>query len=378
MKKSAERSPRLLYLLPRYDSNSPEHIYHLYGFLGKLQDRIPLEVIVERAAGALPPDVPMRPLWIRVPALRLAEECIRFFLARLRGIKTFYVHYSYTGAIAASIVARLLGGRVFYWSCSLYKELRLGDDAPLGKRIRQRIDEGLLELSVRACTHLVTGTPRVADYYVRQAGIPAEKIRLLPNFADVERFRNGSRAEARKKLKSARRAQDRPLSAPGRSAQRGALPAGDRAPDCEGSRPDDIPGRRGRAVPGGTAPARRRGKPRRIFRFPRMGAEQGCPGLLPRRGPLPDAVGRGRVPARACSRRWRRAARSSRSMSAAFATSSRKAWPAALWSGATSAPSPGRAFKLCRIPICAERGAGRAGNKRFYFPKSACWKPSCG
>ena len=53
---------------------------------------------------------------------------------------------------------------------------------------------------MRACTHLVTGTPRVADYYVREAGIPAGKIRLLPNFTDAERFRNTTRKDARKKL----------------------------------------------------------------------------------------------------------------------------------------------------------------------------------
>lgn len=201
MKKSAQRTPRLMYLLPRYDSNSPEHIYHLYGFLRKLQDRIPLEVIVERVSGAPPPDLRIRPLWIRTPALRWIEEGIRFFLARLRGIKTFYVHYSYTGVIAASIVARLLGGRVFYWSCSLYKEFRLAADAPRGERIRQRMNERLLEISVRACTHLVTGTPRVAEYYVREAGIPAGKIRLLPNFTDAARFRSTTREDARKKLK---------------------------------------------------------------------------------------------------------------------------------------------------------------------------------
>ncbi len=201
MKKSAQRSPRLLYILPRYDSNSPEHIYHLYGFLRKLQNRIPLEVIVERVSGESPPDLRMRPLWIRTPALRWIEEGIRFFLARLRGIKTFYVHYSYTGVIAASIVVRLLGGRVFYWSCSLYKEFRFAADAPTGERIRQRVNEWLLETSVRACTHLVTGTPRVADYYVREVGIPAGKIRLLPNFTDAERFRSVTRNDARKKLK---------------------------------------------------------------------------------------------------------------------------------------------------------------------------------
>ncbi|MGB7537160.1 MAG: glycosyltransferase family 4 protein [Anaerolineales bacterium] len=203
MKKSAERTPRLIFLLPRYDSDSPEHIYHLYGFLRKLRERIPAEVIVERISGAPPADVPMRPLWIRTPALRLIEECVRFFLARLRGIKTFYVHYSYTGVLAASVVVRLLGGRVFYWSCSLYKEFRPGADAPRRERMRQRVNEWLLELSVRACTHLVTGTPRVAEYYVRHAGIPAEKIRLLPNFTDIDRFQAVTRAEARKQLRLA-------------------------------------------------------------------------------------------------------------------------------------------------------------------------------
>jgi glycosyltransferase involved in cell wall biosynthesis len=197
----ADRRIRLLYLLPRYDADSPEHVYHLYGFLKKLQNRIPIEVYVERVSGALPRDVPMRPLRIRIPALRLVEECARFFLARLRGIKTFYVHYSYTGVIAASVVVRLLGGRVFYWSCSLYKEFRLGADAPRGEQLRQRISEWLLEFSVRACTHLVTGTPRVAEYYIRHIGLAPEKVRLLPNFTDVDRFRCVTRTEARKKLR---------------------------------------------------------------------------------------------------------------------------------------------------------------------------------
>ena len=159
-----------------------------------------MEVIVERVSGAPPPDVRMRPLWIRTPALRWIEESIRFFLARMRGIKTFYVHYSYTGVIAASIVVRLLGGRVFYWSCSLYKEFRPGAGASLPERVRQRLNEWMLELSVRVCTHLVTGTPRVAEYYVRHVGIPPQKIRLLPNFTDVDRFRSVTRMDARKKL----------------------------------------------------------------------------------------------------------------------------------------------------------------------------------
>ena len=203
MKKSARPQARLLYLLPSYDANSPEHVYHLYGFLRKLGDRIPLEVFVERVASPLPTDVPMHPLRIRIPALRMFEEFFLFLLARWRGIGIFYVHYSYTGAIAGSIVTRLFGGRIYYWNCSLYKELRLPAKAPWGDRLRQRIQERLLEISVRGCTHLVTGTPRVAEYYVQHVGIPRRKIRLLPNHVDVNRFRSVPRSESRKTLRLA-------------------------------------------------------------------------------------------------------------------------------------------------------------------------------
>jgi glycosyltransferase involved in cell wall biosynthesis len=195
------RKPALLYLLPRYDADSPEHFYHLYDFLKKLQNRIPLEVVVERATGALPRDVPMRLLWIRFPLFRLAEEFFVFLAARMRGIRDFYIHYSYTGAIAASAVVRPFGGRVFYWSCSLYKEFPLPRNASWGDRLRDAANLWLLETSVRSCTILVTGTPRVAEYYARHARIAPGKIRLLPNFVDPERFRAASRAQARKQLR---------------------------------------------------------------------------------------------------------------------------------------------------------------------------------
>jgi len=191
---------RLLYLLPRYDADSPEHFFHLYDFLKKLQARIPLEIVVERTSGALPADVPMRPLRIRFPILRFGEEFFVFLAARLRGVRDFYVHYSYTGAIAASVVVRLCGGRAFYWNCSLYREFPLPKDAAWGERLRQAVNLWLLETSVRWCTYLVTGTPRVAEYYVNHARIPAQKIRLLPNFVNLERFQNVSRLEARKTL----------------------------------------------------------------------------------------------------------------------------------------------------------------------------------
>jgi glycosyltransferase involved in cell wall biosynthesis len=196
----AER-PRLLYLLPRYDAESPEHFYHLYGFLKKLRERIPMEILVERVSGQIPEDLPMRPLRIRFPALRMIEELVRFFHARIRGIKIFYVHYSYTGAIAASIVARLTGGIAYYWNCSMYLKFLPGPGAAWRERMQSNSNRSLLELSIRWTTYLVTGTPRMAEYYAEHAGIPMKKIRVLPNFVDLQRFRTGERISAREALR---------------------------------------------------------------------------------------------------------------------------------------------------------------------------------
>jgi glycosyltransferase involved in cell wall biosynthesis len=192
--------PRLLYLLPRYDAESPEHIYHLYGFLMKLRERIPMEILVERASGPFPKDLPMRRLRIRFPAIRLIEEVARFFLARIGGIRIFYVHYSYTGAIAASLVARLTGGIAYYWNCSMYRKFLPGPGASWRERLQSNTNRSLLELSVRLATYLVTGTPRMAEYYAEHAGIPGKKIRVLPNFVDLRRFQGGDRISARQAL----------------------------------------------------------------------------------------------------------------------------------------------------------------------------------
>jgi glycosyltransferase involved in cell wall biosynthesis len=197
----AAAKPRLLYLLPRYDADSPEHFYHLYGFLRALRERLPMEILVEKLGQAPPEDLPLRALRIRAPVFRLAEEFVRFLAARLRGVKIFYVHYSYTGAVAASLVVRLLGGRAFYWNCGMYADMAPFPEEPWIRRVIFRWNSFCINTSARLCTHFATGTPRMAGYYARHARIPLAKIVVLPNFVELVRFRAVSRSEARRRLK---------------------------------------------------------------------------------------------------------------------------------------------------------------------------------
>ena len=192
----------LVFLLPRYDPQSPEHFFHLYGFLEHVAAQIDLTVVVER----------MRPkeIWngrARVHRLRSSSAALRFFEelalfagARARGVRRFYVHYSLSGGLAASLVTRLMGGETYYWNCGLYRQFLPGPKDSWRNRWRAVRGVWLLETVLRLCTWLVTGTPRMAEYYAREARIPPGKIRVLPNFIERDRFAGLDRVRARERL----------------------------------------------------------------------------------------------------------------------------------------------------------------------------------
>jgi len=192
----------LVFLLPRYDPQSPEHFFHLYGFLERVAAQADLTVLVERMrpGEAWAGRARVRRLRARFAGLRFFEELAWFAAARARGVRRFYVHYSLSGGLAASFVTRLMGGETYYWNCGLYRQFAPAREA--GWRARWRAARGvwLLELVLRLCTWLVTGTPRMAEYYSREARIPLAKIRVLPNSIDRQRFAGLDRDRARAQL----------------------------------------------------------------------------------------------------------------------------------------------------------------------------------
>ena len=134
-------SEQLAFLLPRYDPGSPEHFFHLYGFLERVAKQLDLTVVVER----MPKDAvwtgPVRVHRLRSPSagLRFFEELLWFASARLHGIRRFYVHYSLSGGLAASLVTQLLsGGETYYWNCGMYRMFAPGREANWGERTRGR------------------------------------------------------------------------------------------------------------------------------------------------------------------------------------------------------------------------------------------------
>ncbi|MDP3957976.1 MAG: glycosyltransferase family 4 protein, partial [bacterium] len=90
---------------------------------------------------------------------------------------------------AASVVARLSGGRVFYWNC--------GEPWKYNRGFLRDFFERMV---YRLVTFHVTGAPSLGDQYAAHYRIPRSKIKILPNWIDLRRFVPQERPAARRKL----------------------------------------------------------------------------------------------------------------------------------------------------------------------------------
>jgi glycosyltransferase involved in cell wall biosynthesis len=180
---------KLVYVLPTYDADSQEHMFHIYGFLEALAEHLEVLLIIERARGQ--PNLHNLSVYqrhLQIPIIRALEVLVVMLWARLRGYKRFYSHYSISAAILSALVARVLGGVSYHWSC-----VHTLDFVP--RHIRTRADlklklrnQYLLGLALHLVHHLVTGTPTMARYYSDGYGLPLSSVRVMPNWVDLERF----------------------------------------------------------------------------------------------------------------------------------------------------------------------------------------------
>jgi glycosyltransferase involved in cell wall biosynthesis len=170
---------KLCYILPEYKKGDATHFSYLHDFIAEAGKRFDLRVIVERGVlpagglGAKAAAVLFFGFW---GPLRVGELLVRLLSARIKGYKDFYVHYSFFGAMTASIIARLFGGRVFYWNCGepwKYKRNFLRE--MFEKRVYKMI------------TYLVTGTETVARSYAEYYDLPMEKIKIMPNWINLKK-----------------------------------------------------------------------------------------------------------------------------------------------------------------------------------------------
>ncbi len=179
---------KLVYVLPKYDEGAGEHFVHIYKLLSELGKKVQLAVLIEKSKGLLPAVKHVEAVSSKSFVPRFFETFARLLALRLQGYDTFYVHYSFFGAVAASIITNFTGGKVFYWNCGLphlyFKHL--GQSGWLRSKIN---DDWPLRVSLKMVDFLVTGTERMKKYYHLEFGVPLKKILVVPNEIDLARFK---------------------------------------------------------------------------------------------------------------------------------------------------------------------------------------------
>lgn len=173
--------PKIVYVLPRYDSATGSHFFHLYEMVSRVSGSGYLDVflVIEKAKSS-PIDlaVPFSCQRFSFPLLRFLELVFLLARERARGRRYFYTHYSYYGALASWLVTRIFGGTAYYWNCGMPWLYR-----------RSFFEEAVFRF-ILSHTILVTGTSGLAAEYRRRYGLRPERTRVLPNWVNAVRFEN--------------------------------------------------------------------------------------------------------------------------------------------------------------------------------------------
>ena len=184
IEKNHIKEDKLCYVVPEFKSGDHTHFAYTRDFLDELNKNFNTYLIVEKIDNPFYNFFPIR--------------CARLFghiaYARFCGYKNFYVHYSFLGALMASLVAKFSGGRVFYWNC--------GEPWKYKRNIFRETFE---KTTYKLIDFLVTGAQSLAREYSRYYGISIEKIKIMPNWINIEKatsdMQQVTKDELRKKLK---------------------------------------------------------------------------------------------------------------------------------------------------------------------------------
>ena len=151
--------PKLLYVLPEYDERTATHQKHIFEMLEVLGEKLDIFLLVEKST-ELPNIKNLKTVHV---SKNILDRFMTILWARFLGYKKAYVHYSYWGAIMASLVME-----TYYWHCEVYDKFFSDFKFNLESIKKKLLDEYLMALTLKVVDYLVTGTPTVGKFYERQ------------------------------------------------------------------------------------------------------------------------------------------------------------------------------------------------------------------
>jgi glycosyltransferase involved in cell wall biosynthesis len=187
-----QKLTKVCYILPEYNPDTDSHFYHLYELLENLSNRLDIFLIVERSrAKNIKLGNKVYVQKFRFLPLRFVESFLIILWARILGYRNFYTHYCYIGGANAGIISRLFGGKSYYWNCAMNWLFKQKTFSKIG-----------FKLCLKLANFLVTCSQTMKEEHIKHYGLNTDKIKVMPNWVSLDRFKRQETPAAARKAKS--------------------------------------------------------------------------------------------------------------------------------------------------------------------------------
>jgi glycosyltransferase involved in cell wall biosynthesis len=182
---------KLIYILNHYSKNESSHFFHIINLLEEIaNNNVYIALVIEKADSL--PVFKNSHIEVFIQKKKGLKRVFELFgiLKKLnkRGYKQIFVRISQNGAIPAILVTRIWGGEVFYWQSGTTYEYEKNKRNSFSKIKSYFLSSLPFEIVKRTVDFFVTGPESMIDYYANIVGVKRDKIRLLYNDIDINRF----------------------------------------------------------------------------------------------------------------------------------------------------------------------------------------------
>lgn len=192
---------KLLYILNAYSESDASHFTHILHLLEVMAEQGCEIVLLIEKPGTLPkfknPAITVLGLRTKQPLLRHVELFTKIAGLIRQGYRTTFVRIAAPASIVASLAHRLFGGRCLLWQSGTTHEYDWAQPRSLTKLKWWFSSHAPNWIARRLVHRFVTGPEAMVDYYADVVRVPREKITLLYNDIQIERFSGACHVGAR-------------------------------------------------------------------------------------------------------------------------------------------------------------------------------------
>jgi glycosyltransferase involved in cell wall biosynthesis len=195
-----ESVKKLTYVLNSYSESDASHFTHILHLLEVMAEQGCEIVLLIEKPGTLPkfrnPAITVLGLRTKLPLLRHFELFTRITGLIRQGYRTTFVRIAAPASIMASLAHRLFGGRSLLWQSGTTHEHDWAQPRSLKKLQWWFSSHAPNWIARKLVSRFVTGPEAMVSYYADVVGVARDKIVLLYNDIQIERFSSACREDS--------------------------------------------------------------------------------------------------------------------------------------------------------------------------------------